>query len=190
MKGFFRTCRCARTLAASALLAAAAYGAENIAAVKPRVPRSAIAGMEKSFDQRIYRAVTLETLDLLGTTRGVYLDNYGVVFSAEVGLYPDPARTPMQPAWTPAFIQALHAKKLERLPILKQMMREMLTNLAVALDTMPGNEQVVVAVTLFYRKLEKRDGLPEQIVMQAPRQVLLDIRDKKAAPEEIRTGEY
>jgi len=53
-------------------------------------------------------------------------------------------------------------------------MREMLLASAASLDTVPANEQIALGVTLFYYGWEDTTGLPAQIVMQAPRQKLLD----------------
>jgi hypothetical protein len=55
-------------------------------------------------------------------------------------------------------------------------MRQMLIEAAADLDTVPANEQIVLGVTLFNRSFEIKDGLPGQVVMQAPRQALLDYK--------------
>jgi hypothetical protein len=47
---------------------------------------------------------------------------------------------------------------------------------AVTLKTVPPNEQIVLGISLYYKSFENRDGLPSQIVMQAPRQTLLDLQ--------------
>jgi hypothetical protein len=52
-------------------------------------------------------------------------------------------------------------------------MRAMLVDSARSLDSVPSDEQVALGLSLFYWKWENRDGLPAQIVMHAPRKVLL-----------------
>ena len=56
--------------------------------------------MEKSLDERISKLWDDNPYLLLGTTRGVYLEGYGAVFTAEVNLVVEPdfadARRPDQ----------------------------------------------------------------------------------------------
>ncbi|MGD0015614.1 MAG: hypothetical protein ABSD56_14530, partial [Bryobacteraceae bacterium] len=77
---------------------------------------------------------------------------------------------------TPAQIERLHQKKMRRLVMMRNLIEQMLLVSAESLERLPANEQVVCGMTLFYRSFEKRDGLPSQIVMQAPRQALLEFR--------------
>ena len=61
----------------------------------------------------------------------------------------------------------IHQRKAAKLPLLKQAMREMLAASAASLTALPADDQIVVAVTLFYFSWEDRTGLPSQILMQA-----------------------
>src|ERR1039458_4808501 len=49
----------------------------------PRVTRAALVSVEKNFDGRLARAYTPDIFDILGATRGVYLEGCGAVFSTE-----------------------------------------------------------------------------------------------------------
>mgnify|MGYP001064103671 CR=1 FL=1 len=154
------------------LLAAAAVAAGP---EKPRVSREALAAVEKSFDARINRAILQNPLMLLGTSRGVYLPGYGVVFTAELNLVTVPVFTPFRPKFTKEEIVMVRSTKLERLAMLKGLMREMLVGAAASLDTVPPEEQIAVGVSLFYaRSWEDTTGLPSQVVMEAQKQKLLD----------------
>ncbi|MGD0200279.1 MAG: hypothetical protein ABSD27_05950, partial [Bryobacteraceae bacterium] len=62
------------------------------------------------------------------------------------------------------------------LVVMRNVMEQMLLVSAETLERLPAGERVVYGVTLFYRSFEKRDGLPSQVVMQAPRQALLEFR--------------
>jgi hypothetical protein len=73
-------------------------------------------------------------------------------------------------------IARIHAKKLERLPVLRQSMRDMLLAAASSLDEVPANEQIVVGVSMLYRPEEDRSGLPGQILMQGAKSQLLDAK--------------
>ena len=81
----------------------------------------------------------------------------------------------------PAAIVRVHNRKLQRLPVLKQKMREALINLAATLDDVPAAERVAFAVSLFYFSWEDTSGLPSQILMQAERRRLIEAQSGKAA---------
>lgn len=152
------------------LLALAAPGAQP---PKTAISRASLAPIESGFDARMSTPGQADPYDLLGNTRGVYLEGYGVVFSTEVNLIVAPAITPFRPTISKEVVEAVHRRKLAKLDVLKKAMREMLTSSAAALDTLPPSSQVVLAVTLFYYSWEQRAGLPSQIVMRAPRSALL-----------------
>ena len=141
----------------------------------PPVTRAAFASLEKKLDRRIISLDVNDPYELLGTVRGVYLGGYGAVFTTELSLVPTYI-TPFDPELTPAVIQKLHQKKLAKLAPLKAFMRQMLVEAAAELDSVPASEQIVLGVTLFCRSSEIKDGLPGQIVMQAPRHALLDFK--------------
>ena len=141
-------------------------------AQKPLVSREVMATVENSFDQRIIRFSADEPFDLLGTTRGIYLEGYGVVLTMEVNLLISPGITPFHPAYTAEEKAKVRQKKLLRLPALKQMMMDQLFSAASMLDMVPANEQIVLGVQLLYRSWEDSSGLPRQILMQAPRSAL------------------
>jgi hypothetical protein len=142
---------------------------------KPRVKRAAIKAMEVSFDQRIQRLAD-DPFILVGFTRGVYLEGYGVVFTAEVNLAIGPSPSPFRPIVSKEDIARIRTKKQERLPALRQCMRDTLLNAAASLDEVPANEQIVVGVSLLYRPDEDSSGMPAQILMQGAKGQLLDAK--------------
>src|SRR5262245_29214506 len=81
----------------------------------PRVSRAAMVTVEKSLDDRIATLWPDNPLAVLGSTRGVYLEGYGVVLTTEVNLVIG-GTTLMHPKWTKEDISLHHKKKLERLP--------------------------------------------------------------------------
>lgn len=143
-------------------------------AAGPRVTRVSLEAMERSFDTRIGKIDIALPFDLLGSTRGLYLEGYGAVFSAEVSLIITSPLSPFHTSITKDEVARVHARKLQRVPLLKRNMREMLGAMASSLDTVPSNEQIVLAVSLFYYNWEDRGSLPQQIVMQGQRQKLID----------------
>jgi hypothetical protein len=155
------------------LLAAAALTAA------PMVTRTELRGLERRFDESIQRFNIDDPLDLIGPSRGLYIENYGVVFSSEVALVTVPLETPFRPRPKPEEAERLRHKKLMRLPEMKKLMRNMLIGSASSLKTLPARDQVVVGVTFFYQPWENVTGLPSQLVMKAPRQTLLDLEAGK-----------
>ena len=165
-----------RTIALLLLLGCAA------AAADPRVTRVSLAAMERSFDRRVESVDVADPFMLLGTTRGLYLNGYGAVFTAEVNLVASAAISPFRPEFTKQEIARLRQKKYDRVTVLKEHMRNALIGAASSLDGVPPNEQVVLGVTLFYFNWEDRTGLPSQVVMQAPKKALLEARKGNPAP--------
>ncbi len=151
-----------------------------IAAV-PRVSREAIHAMEISFDKRIQTPSVDAPFELLGNTRGVYLEGYGAVFTSEVNLLLSSNISPFQPTMPKEYVAKLRLRKLERVPVLKKTMEEEMVAMASSLDNVPANEQIVLGVTLFYHPWEDTAGLPSQILMQAERQKLLDVQLGRAS---------
>jgi hypothetical protein len=150
------------------------------AASAQHVKRAAVQAMERSFDARMQQVVT-EPFDLLGNTRGVYLEGYGAVFTAEVNLIVSPAISPFRPPFTKEEIEKIHQRKLQKLPVLRENMREMLLASSASLDGVAAGEQIVLGVTLFNYKYEDASRLPNQIVMQAEKGKLLEVQSGRAS---------
>ena len=110
-----------------------------------------------------------EPLDLLGDTRGVQLEDYGVVFTSEVSLVITPTITPFRQKITPEVAAHVHKLRVERLPLLKAAMLEMMRNTAGALTQLPASQQIVLVVRLYYGPWEDTTGMPSQVMMRADR---------------------
>ena len=59
--------------------------------------------------------------------------------------------------------------KRARVALLKDHMRSMLVDLAGKLEAVPVADNVALAISIPYSKIEDADGMPRQIVMVAPR---------------------
>jgi hypothetical protein len=145
----------------------------------PNVPvkttRGTVAVLEKTFDHQIEHISIDDPFSLLGPTRGIYVNGFGAVFSTEVNLVASAFASPFRPAYNKEELAKLKQKKLQRLVVLKQQMRDMLVNSAWSLDKTPETDQVVVGVTLFYFSWEDAAGLPTQVVMRASKKVLIAV---------------
>lgn len=156
---------------------------------RSRVRRSSLVAMEQSFDQRLTRLADDPYL-LVGNARGLYLDGYGSVFTAEVSLANGPGLSPFHTP-TREDMARIRAKKLERLPALRQCMRDALLAAAASIDDTPANEQIVVAVSLINRPGEDTSGIPGQILMQGVKSQLLDAKLGRVGLESaVKVREY
>jgi hypothetical protein len=140
---------------------------------KVKIPISALYLIERSCDEKLTGIGEPRTVDLLGATRGVYLEGYGTVFSAEISLVVPPAIYPFHPAVTKEDITSTHQKKVQRLPKLRAAMTEMMKAAANSLSAMPDTQQIVLAVRLDNMKWEDTTGLPGMILMKADRKSAL-----------------
>lgn len=162
---------------------------------RANVTRGALGAMERSLDAKLLKQVLDDNPFLLpGMTRAVYIEGFGVVFSAELNLVQGPTVSPFHPKATKEDLARLRQRKLERLPALKSTMREMLVASAGGLDGVPADEQVVLGVTLLNMSWEDARGLPSQIVMQAQRRVLVGFqtgrRDRAQLDSAVKVLEY
>jgi hypothetical protein len=153
--------------------------AESKPAVSPDLPNPAKAlkiapqtftDLEKHFDNKLAtRYGANDPIDLLGATRGIYLDGYGAVFTTEASLIVTPNVNPFHREITKEERARVHQRKLARLPVLKQVMTEMMKSAGLMLIQIPDNQQIVLAVRLLYLPYEDTTGLPAQVMMSASR---------------------
>lgn len=150
--------------------------------------RQEIAAMEKALDQRLARFDMERPLDVLGLTRGIYLQGFGAVFTAEVNLSPAMGISPFRPQLAKEDIARVREQKLKRLPQIRALMQDLLLAAAQSLDRLPAGEQVVLALLLWSHPWEDVSGLPRLIQMQGRRDALLAValeRQPRAALAQI-----
>jgi hypothetical protein len=143
----------------------------------PGISRQTFAEIEKSFDGQLASIGGAHPIDILGLTRGLYLEDYGIVFTTEVSLVQTPAPNPFRPGGggvTPELKNEVHRQKLDNLPLLRKAMRDMVKTTAmtmgsagVKMNILKPTSQVVLAVRISYLPYEITTGLPGQIVMKA-----------------------
>jgi hypothetical protein len=160
----------------------------------PLVSRGALRAVEIFLDNKLIQEMPDGRIELIGNTRGVYLEKYGAVFTIEVNLWEKAVVSPFHPKWTKEEIAVARKKKLERLPVLRQDLREALFMSASTIDTLPPNELVVVCANIDFFSWEDAAGMPTQIVMRAPKHSLLDLSmnrgDKQKLEADIQVQEY
>ncbi len=182
MKRFFRTASIFLLLIPAAALWAAADS--------PRVGRPLIRSIEKSLDERISRLWPDNPVAVVGDTRGVYLDGIGAIFTAEINTAAEGISL-MHTTLTAKEKETVHRQKIDRLPQLKKVLQQALMESAGSLDPVPLDEQVVIQVVLDRFSWEDPGGYPAEIIVQAPRRKLLDLKRANGAGLEaaIRTTE-
>lgn len=140
--------------------------AQTVSADNTPFDLSVMRRTEREVDSRIERFDTEAPLYVIGATRGLYLAGTGAVYSVEVSLAPAVGITPFFQKPSDAQINKIHKAKTERVPVLRDLMLSMMPELAVSLRGLPDGEEVVMAITLFYFRYEKLDGLPRQMVVR------------------------
>ncbi|MEJ5367941.1 MAG: hypothetical protein WHT08_06470 [Bryobacteraceae bacterium] len=163
-----------------ALALAAALPGQNA-----RPTRQEIAALEKSFNQRLARLDLERPVEVLGMTRGVYLDGYGVVFTAEINLAPAPGLSPFRPALSKEEVARIRELKLKRLPQIKALMQQLLLAAAQSLDRLPADEHVALALLLWSNPWEDAAGLPRAIQMQGRKGALLEVALERQPPQAL-----
>ena len=152
-----------------------AAGLSASAADSPRVSRNLMVTVEKSLETSLLKLSSDNTLTLLGFPRGVYLDGYGVVLTAEVQLVNAPVSL-MHPKLTKEEEEQMRKRKIERLPMLKSALKGALVNAAASLDPVGPDDQIVIAVILQRFPFEESWGLPVQVTVQGKKKQLIDAK--------------
>jgi hypothetical protein len=168
--------------------------ASAIASDAPRVPRTTLAAAEKNLDNRFAGLWSDNPFIMLGPTRGVYLEGYGAVFTAEVNLVAGPQISILTPSMTKASISQHRLKKIERIPELKKAMEKALADTAAspAMASVPPDEQIVLVAFLSHFPWEDLTGVPSQIMMQGSKKKLMEAQREGSAALEasIRAVQY
>lgn len=161
--------------------AAALALAATLWAVAPAVKRDSLAAVEKNFKQKLEGMQS----EILSAPSGLYIPDYGAVFTSEVILAYTPTLNPFHLTITPEEKKDVLKRKQERLPVLRQNLRQLLLDSSATLDNLPANEQIVMSVTSFNYNWELTDGLPSQIQVRGMRSALLEAKAGKVPVDSV-----
>ena len=150
-------------------------GAAFTAVIPARVARPLMRAMEDSLDKRFGKMWPDNPLAVVGPSRGVYLDGYGAVFTTELNLASE-GLSMMHLNLSPQEKALVVKRKEERVPQVKKALQEALVDTAASLDTMPPEEQIIIQVVLDRYSWEQSPGYPSEMIVQATRQKLLDLK--------------
>jgi hypothetical protein len=140
---------------------------------KPRISRALLEQLENGMEPKFVAIWPLDPVEMVGPPQSAYISGYGIVFMTRLNLAPAAGISPFHPAIKPEEIKRTREKKVQRVDQLKSAMRIMLADTAASLDSVPPDEQIALGVSMFYWNWENHDGLPNQIVMHAPKKLLL-----------------
>jgi hypothetical protein len=138
-----------------------------------RVSLVSLATLARGFDRDLRMFAVTDPIDVLGNTRGIYLDGYGAVFTTELSPILTPQLSPFRPNISEQEKTQVRQRKLARLPAVERLMNAMLQTAAKELVAVPDDQQIVVAVKFLYLPYEDTTGLPGQMVMHAARRTIL-----------------
>lgn len=163
--------------------------AGSLAGDRPPVTAGMMTLASQRLDNRL--GTVDEAVQQVGLTQGTYIGGFGVVFVGSVNLAPMAGITPFHQTISKAEYAKVHQKKVERLPKLRQVIQDQLLNMAASLDTVPGDDQIAIAIALFSFTGEDLNGIPSQIVMHAPKKLLVDMQTGRVADRSgIRSEEF
>lgn len=151
----------------------------------PKVPRAKIVNTEKMINTKLASMYPEEPYFLIGMTRGLYLDGVGAIFSAEVNIAMGPSLSPFKQTITKEEIARHHDKKEVRIPLLRTAMYSLVSSMGSYLETLPTNEEFVLAISLPRYPWEDPIGTPSQIVMRVPRGKLVQAERDHARPDTV-----
>ncbi len=144
------------------------------ASIGPRITPQSFTELEQRFDSALAAINPMDPVDILGKTRIVYLPDYGLVITTEVSLVVTLGPSPFRKEITAAEKQGIHTRKVQRVPMVKKSMRELMGVAARTLMTATGFKpeassslNVVYVVRCLYLGYEDMSGLPAQIFMRA-----------------------
>jgi hypothetical protein len=126
--------------------------------------RATLIAAEKQFDQMVQAKWTDDPFVLLGNTRAIYVDGFGVILTAEISLSMGPTVSPFSPSISKEAIARHREKKLQRLPQLKDLIRTGAESARTWFPDLPDTDKLVIGVTVLKYSWEDAAGIPSQLV--------------------------
>lgn len=151
-----------------------------LAVASTHIPQGMLANLEKNFDIRLAAANATDPLEILGGTRGLYVDGFGAVFSTELSLIVTPGLYGLLPTIPDDLKMKVRQRKLAHISQLEDVMKDLVKVSAITLVPLPDDQKIMFAVRVRYLIWEDTAGLPAQIVMTADKKSALlgDIKTK------------
>lgn len=149
-----------RTLILTLILASTTF-----AIAADRKPnRATLREAETRFDMMIQKQWTDDPLVLLGNTRAIYVEGFGVVMTAEINLVTGPTVSPFNPSISKESIAKHHDRKVQRLPNLRDLLKSSASTARAWFPDLADADNLVVGITLLKYSWEDPAGIPSQLV--------------------------
>jgi hypothetical protein len=129
--------------------------------------------LQTGFDSDLAGFDYNDAIDVIGRTRGVYLSDYGVVFTTELSPIITPGITPFVQKIPDDMKASVHKRKLERMTAIRRLMGQMMMRMADQLKLLPDDQQIVLSVRFLYLPYEYTQGLPVRITMKGDKRLVL-----------------
>ena len=181
-----RRVACALVIALGVLTVEAASRADEAL----KLDRAAFTKVSNTVDDRFRTLWPDYPAELVGVTHTVYIRGYGAVVTGEVNVAPSSGITPFHQTISKDDKERAHQKKVQRMPELRTAMQALLVQAAGELRDVPDNEEIAIAVSLFYWVWEDRSGLPDQVVMHASKKALATAVKDKTLGTVVRVEQY
>jgi hypothetical protein len=149
--------------------------AVGLYAASARVSGNVLKIVETSLDERIKALWPDNPFPLIRLTRGLYLDNYGAVFTVDVS--PVLSTTSMMhPTVSKDEVVRAHKARIEHIAQLKQAMPMAVVDAAASLDPVAPDDQVTLVIYLACHSWEDVSGTPAQLTFHGKKKALLDAK--------------
>jgi len=144
------------------------------------IPQGMLANLEKNFDLRLVAMDANDPLDVWGSTRGLYVEGFGAVFTTELSLIVTPGIYGLLPKIPDDLKIKVHQRKLAHVQQLQDLMKDLMKVSALTLIPLPDDQKITYAVRVRYLPWEDATGLPVQIEMTADKKsaISLDVKTK------------
>jgi len=139
---------------------------------------------ERALNQSIIQMFGTQFFVFLQEPKAAYLPGFGVVVHAEVNLHPMRFIMPFAPQpYSEQELKTEREQKLARMKVMQKGLQDLLLAQGRALTQLSGEEQVAVVIHLYNPRTYPE--IPSQVLLQARRQALLDVREREGKPDPI-----
>jgi hypothetical protein len=154
------------------------------ASTESRVSRATILRVEETINDK-FHVNAADPYDLLGTARGTYLEGYGALFTVELQLVNVQPANPFRARMSEQEIESIRERKVKKIPVMKEAMRNLMVDAVTTLEGLPPNERVAMEAILWNFSWENSRGIPHRVFMSAEKQKLLDAKATHATQAEL-----
>lgn len=167
---------------AFAILAALEAAAAQPEAAHSGLQQADVAVAEKLCDAAI-RGYTIDSpIDHLVPTHGVYAEGYGVVLITDINLVALPPLFGFAGGITDSDKTRIHDGKVKRLPAVRELFARVVADVAVKLERLSPEENVLLRVNFYNLPFEHQNDLPKRLTISGRKKDLAAAVRKGSQP--------